>query len=187
MPLSRAGQVSAQVPNWVVDHRGLTSPGAAGARHRGDLSLPAFRRVSPRAHPHLLCHPVSDTVRTSFSISGGRGGVTLQQLRPLSSRCDRQALLVPSTSKGGHPPGRGNCPRVPSFPSPPPHPSSPVERPETRDACGQSVPECFPSPSPAHICLLGAWLCCGLRVLSDPAVCFGLLIMHVLSLVGGAS
>lgn len=181
MPLSRAGQVSAQVPNWVVDHRGLTSPGAAGARHRGDLSLPAFRRVSPRAHPHLLCHPVSDTVRTSFSITGVGGGSLCSCARfPL-------ALLVPSTSKGGHPPGRGNCPSVPSSPSPPPHPSSPVERPETRGACGQSVPECFLSPSPAHICLLGAWLCSGLRVLSDPAVCFGLLIMHVLSLVGGAS
>ena len=36
-------------------------------------------------------------------------------------------------------------------------------------------------------CLLGTWLSFGLRVLPDPAVCFGLLIMHVLSLVGGAS
>lgn len=36
-------------------------------------------------------------------------------------------------------------------------------------------------------CLLGAWPGRGLRVLSDLVVCFGLLIKHVLSLVGGAS
>lgn len=153
MPLRRAGQVSAQVPNWVVDHRGLTSPGAAGARHRGDLSLPAFRRVNPCAHPHLLGHPVSDTVRTSFSNSG----VTLQ-LRPLSSRCDRQALLVPSASKGGHPPGRGNCPSVPSSPSTPPHPSSPVERPDKEMHVGRvprnASPRC---PQPAFASLALGW------------------------------
>lgn len=49
--------------------------------------------------------------------------------------------------------------------------------------------EWVPSPSfpGARSCLFGAWPGRGLRVLSDLVVCFGLLIKHVLSLVGGAS
>lgn len=40
---------------------------------------------------------------------------------------------------------------------------------------------------PSSLGLPGAWRGRGLRVLSDLVVCFGLLIKHVLSLVGGAS
>lgn len=186
------GQVSAQVPEWLVGYHARTSPGAAGARHCCDLCPLAFRSVKAPGTPIPLCHPVSETVHLAFQLGGG--GITLWGA---SSAVVPAALVpLPVTDRlcwsplplRGHPRDRRNYPSVPRSPNPPPSPSCPAERPDIhKEGCGQSAPNVVHWPSPARICLLGTWLSFGLRVLPDPAVCFGLLIMHVLSLVGGAS
>lgn len=154
MPLSRAGQVSAQVPNWVVDHKGRTSPGAAGARHRGDLCLPAFRSVNPRGHTHTFsATQLARQSALAFQL-GGHSAEAHQLLSPpRSSRCDRQALLVFSISGRGHPRGRGNCPSVPSSPSP--HPQQRILTPTKRDAgrAPQNTSPGLPRPAFASLAL----------------------------------
>lgn len=65
---------------------------------------------------------------------------------------------------------------------------SPADRPDIhKEGCGQSAPNASIGLRQPAFASWALELSCGLRVLPDPPVCFGLLIMHVLILVGGAS